>query len=303
MPNTLVHIGIQGPVNRLLFNGALPQWMMLGCIIPDIPWIAQRFLALLPGVNRLDLRIYSINQSSLFFCLILSAALALGTKRFLPVFGMLGINSLFHLLLDATQIKWANGVQLFVPFSWQLLRFDWFWPEHIFAYAGSLAGLIFLAFTWKKTVALDLQLSRPKPFRGAIMLFLLLFYGGGPLLFFQQALEANNHFCRTLTNKPERPGQTIEFDRGSFSSKDKMFLPFTQERFMLEGQLPKTDSLLSLQGRFLSPNTIEVTAFHQHSRFRDRAATLGILLVAAIWIFSLRQTIRQFQTPHQGDSV
>ncbi|MBU1985662.1 MAG: hypothetical protein KJ846_00385, partial [Proteobacteria bacterium] len=125
MPNTLVHIGIQGPLNTLFGKGTNPQWMLLGCIIPDIPWILQRILNFIPGIDPYTLRLYSLNQASLFFCLFMAAALALSTRRSLHIFLLLSLNCLLHLLLDATQIKWANGVQLLVPFSWSMLRFDW----------------------------------------------------------------------------------------------------------------------------------------------------------------------------------
>lgn len=302
MPNTLAHIGIQGPANRLFFSGALPQWMTLGCVLPDIPWISQRVLKLLaPGIDLYSLRLYSINQSSLFFCLILSAALALATRRFLPVFGILAINSFLHLVIDATQIKWANGVHLLTPFSWELLRFDWFWPEHISCYATTLAGLLFLLFTWKKTAAVDLQLALPSAWKGGVLLGLLLFYLLGPQLFYQQTLAANNHFLHTLINKTVRPGKAIEFDRGRFSADDNTFRPFNGETFKLQGQLPQASGRISLQGRFLTPETIEVAAFHQHSRFRDNAATLGILLVAVLWLHSLINTFQRLPHFNQGD--
>ena len=302
MPNTLAHIGIQGPLNSLLCKGTSPQWMLLGCILPDIPWISQRLLTLVPGLDPYALRLYSLNQASLFFCLFLAAALALTTGRPLRIFLLLSLNSLLHLLLDATQIKWANGVQLLVPFSWSLLRLDWFWPEHLSCYAATLIGLLFLACKWRQTAATDLQLARPQAGKITIMACLLLFYTAGPLLFFKQALAADNHFSRTLMDRTERSGKEIELDRAVFSLEKKNIRAFTGETFSLRGPLPERSGLVSVQGHFIDPTTIEVTASHQHNHYRAPASSLGLLLIAALWIHSLILTkIRpQPHTPQQG---
>ncbi|MDD3814577.1 MAG: hypothetical protein PHZ02_08015 [Desulfocapsaceae bacterium] len=287
MPNTLVHIGTQGPLNSMFGKGASPQWMLLGCIIPDIPWILQRILKFIPGIDPYALLLYSLNQASLFFCLFMAAALALSTRRFLHIFLLLSLNCLLHLLLDATQIKWANGVQLLVPFSWSMLRFDWFWPEHISYYVATLAGLLFLAFNWRKIAATDLEITRPTAGKTTIIACLLLFYSAGPFLFFKQALAADNHFCRTLMGQNDRAGKNIELDRVIFFSETKSVRPFSGEVFTLHGPLPDTSGLISVQGYFIDPDTIQVTGFHQHNQYRTVTTFIGLLLIAALWFQSL----------------
>ncbi|MEK6202383.1 MAG: hypothetical protein N2A40_08205 [Desulfobulbaceae bacterium] len=287
MPNTLVHIGTQGPLNSLLCKGTSPHWMLLGCITPDIPWILQRILTAIPGIDPYTLRLYSMNQASLFFCLFIAAALALVTRRPLLIFLLLSLNCLLHLLLDATQIKWANGVHLLVPFSWSMLRFDWFWPEHISYQTATIVGLIFLAFNWKKIAATELELTRPTAAKVPIIFFLLLFYGGGPFLFFKQALAADNHFCHTLMSQSDRTSKNIELDRVYFSSESKSIKLFRGEIFTLHGPLPDANSLISVQGHFIDPNTIQVTEFHQHHQYRTITSSLGLLLIATLWVHSL----------------
>ena len=44
MPNTLAHLGVQALVTRTLLPRAELRWIALGCVIPDLPWIAQRAL-------------------------------------------------------------------------------------------------------------------------------------------------------------------------------------------------------------------------------------------------------------------
>jgi hypothetical protein len=95
-------------------------------VIPDVPWILQRIVSAgftASVVDPYDLRLYTIVQSSLIACLVLSLALSLLSSAPRRVFMLLAFNSFVHLLLDAMETKWANGVNLFAPFSWQLLNF------------------------------------------------------------------------------------------------------------------------------------------------------------------------------------
>ncbi|HID02690.1 MAG TPA: hypothetical protein EYP18_05730, partial [Desulfobacterales bacterium] len=80
MPNTLVHIAIQTPLTRLGMKEAPLQWIAVGCIIPDIPWIVQRIFTYFPGIDTLNLRLYTVTQASLIYCLILSLALSMLTS-------------------------------------------------------------------------------------------------------------------------------------------------------------------------------------------------------------------------------
>ena len=113
MPNTLAHLGVQALVSRTLVRNADLKWVYIGAIIPDLPWILQRVVMMGPAhIDAYDMRLYAITQASLFLCLIISSALAALSTHFGRTFVILGLGSLFHLLLDAFQIKWANGVHL-----------------------------------------------------------------------------------------------------------------------------------------------------------------------------------------------
>ena len=62
---------------------------------PDLPWILQRLVQVaLPSFDAYDLRLYAIVQASLFFCLLLSLALAMFSTLFWRTFAILGINSI-----------------------------------------------------------------------------------------------------------------------------------------------------------------------------------------------------------------
>ena len=58
--------------------------------------------------------------ASLAGTLLLCAAIAALTTTPRLVASVLGLNALLHLLLDATEQKWGNGVHLLAPFSWRM---------------------------------------------------------------------------------------------------------------------------------------------------------------------------------------
>jgi len=144
MPNTLAHLGINGLITRKLIKQSDLLLIYLGTLIPDFPWIIQRtVLALIPNINPYDLRLYCVILASLFFSILLSAAISflfINTKKTFIIFTL---GSLIHLLLDSIEIKWANGVHLFAPFSWELFNASFFWPENVLIY-------ILLIFQLKK---------------------------------------------------------------------------------------------------------------------------------------------------------
>ena len=77
MPNTLAHLGINGLITRKLIKQSDLLLIYLGTLIPDFPWIIQRtVLALIPNINPYDLRLYCVILASLFFSILLSAAIS-----------------------------------------------------------------------------------------------------------------------------------------------------------------------------------------------------------------------------------
>lgn len=67
MPNTLVHLGINGLITRTLIKQTDLILIYIGAVIPDIPWIIQRVvLALMQSINTYDLRLYCIILASFF---------------------------------------------------------------------------------------------------------------------------------------------------------------------------------------------------------------------------------------------
>ena len=151
MPNTLAHVGVQVAISRALWRDAELRWISLGCVIPDLPWIAQRAITtLLPQIDPYEMRFYAVAQASLAVSLVACAGFALLSRRPRHLFLLLSVNAVLHLLLDALQTKWANGVHLFAPFSWTIWNAGWFWPESPWTWFLTALGLGAFAWLWRE---------------------------------------------------------------------------------------------------------------------------------------------------------
>ncbi|MCG6893708.1 MAG: metal-dependent hydrolase [Desulfobacteraceae bacterium] len=286
MPNTLAHIAVQGPGTRALMRNAGFGWILLGCIIPDVPWILLRAAGFALELNPYDLRLYAIVQSSLVFCLVLSLFFASFSKTFLPVFGILATGSLMHLLLDAMQTKWGNGVHLLAPLSWKLLGFHLFWPENAVTYILTASGLVVFALQWRKaSFRMPDLVWRPVASTALAVAYLLL-----PALFLQGPAMADNHFVQTLRHVSDRAGKSVEMDRVRVSDHGGVLYvrTFAGEEIPVRGLSASSVGTVSLKGTFLEDNYLSVTRHHLHlPLYRDTASILGLCLVTLYWIAPL----------------
>ncbi len=233
MPNTLVHLGINGIITRALIKQTDLILIYIGAIIPDIPWIIQRaVIALIPSINNYDLRLYCVVLASFFSSIILSSALAFLFNESKKVFIIFTLGSLIHLLLDSIEIKWANGVHLFAPFSWELFNAGLFWPENVPIYILTVFGILYIIFQWKQTLLSPLNLSFKNLPKLVVTFSCLIFYLSLPLIFLDNVEKANNHFVKTLRDYEHRPGNYFEIDRGNYVDNlkgDRFITPFSEE--------------------------------------------------------------------------
>lgn len=287
LPNTLAHIGIQTPLTRLLIKEAPLQWIVMGCIIPDIPWIVQRILHTTADIDPVALHLYATTQASLAYCLILSLVLSMLTRDSKMIFLLLAMNSLFHLLIDATQIKWGNGVNLLAPFSWEILHFDLFWPEHFSSYLLTGIGLLTLLIHWRKAICCDLKLQYPNPAKSLCLVSCLLLYLFSPLLLVNNAYEADTHYSKTLSSPKDRTGKRVALDRAKYNAEEHTISNYSGAQFKISNPPSGDSNILSIQGQFLDKETIELSDFHFHRPYRDLASYAGLLLALIFWMHSL----------------
>ena len=280
MPNTLAHLGINGLLTRTLIKQADLILIYFGALIPDIPWIFQRIVpALFPKINLFDLRLYCVVVASLFFSAILSFAFAnifSDTKRTFLIFSL---GSLLHLLLDSIETKWANGVHLFAPFSWELYNAGFFWPENIFIYLLTALGFLYLIWNWRQTINPSLQFSLSSS-KLSLSIFLVMIYLFLPFLFMNNAEEANNHFVKTLRKYDNRPGKYFEIDRGKYIDNpkgDRLATSFNEELKVVNLNLSKSE-IMSIRGKFISKNEIQILEYHVHSN-RDLFTYIALLII------------------------
>jgi len=290
MPNALAHFGVQGLTTRFFLRDSDVKWIYLGCILPDLPWIMQRFVRyLFPRVDVYDLRLYAVVQASFLFCLLLGLALAALSTRFWRTFAILGLNAFLHLVLDAFQIKWANGVHFLAPISWRMTNFGMFWPESLTNRVLTLFGLSFVLVYWwsgfRRPVCMNWRSVR----RLTTLIALVSVYFLLPILLLRGPEEADNHFVRTLRNRNERTGRYVEIDRRHYfpTTRGGVLRTFAGEELNMEGIELDHPAIVSIRGTFISEDRVQVEEYHVHSWIRDGASYLGLLLLFILWVSSL----------------
>lgn len=289
MPNALAHIGVHALVIRGVIRKAGMGWILTGCFLPDLPWILQRLVRVLPlDISPYDLRIYAAVQSALALCLVGVAALSCLSMRPLRAGLVMGLGCLLHLLLDATQTKWANGAVLFAPFDWRLLNFGLYWPEDWPALAMTGFGLGYFIWAWRR----ERPWAGPPPAAGplprrryAAAACLAAAYGLLPLTLMASALRADLHYAATLRQVEARPGRPAGFDRSRVvrgPDGAPFLLVWTGERLPLAGlPLPGGARLVSATGHFSPEGDFVAEALHVHpAGQRDAFSYLGLLALA-----------------------
>lgn len=286
LPNVLVHFAVQGAPARRLAPGLDPRWIYLGCVLPDVAWIGRRALSGLGApVDPIDLRLYAMVQASLFGSLILAAALALLSRRPGAVFAVLGVGALAHLLLDACEQKWGNGVHLLAPFDWTATRFDLFPNDGIVNLALTAAGALLLVRELRRRGTPPPLPAPPAP-RVVAAALLGVAYLAAPLAFTRSVLDSNSYSVATLRARAERTGRRVGLERVRLQRgpAGPEIALWTGERVAAEGSLPAGSVRLSLEGRFTAPDRLRVERYAVQRFDRDWPSYAGLALLAALWL-------------------
>ena len=269
-----------------MYRGSDPRWILLGCVIPDLPWILQRAIRHLSlPVDPYDLRLYCIAQASLFLCLIAAGAFAALARQPFRTFLVLATGVIFHLGLDALETKWANGVHLLAPVSWEITNVGFFWPESTLVKVLTVAGLAYIAWIIWQLGPRKLQLAKNSPAQWGVSSALLALYIALPFAMMTGPYEADNHFVKTLKESARRTGKPIEFDRAEIVENSRSEIKtFAGEIIEVSAIRLPSAGLVSLTGRFLDHDTVSVVRLHVHSAGeRAGASILGLFLLALLW--------------------
>jgi hypothetical protein len=287
LPNSLVHFAVQGAATRGLGRGIDPRWIYLGCVLPDTAWIVRRAAAGLGlPVDPIDLRLYAMAQASLAGSLVLCAAVALCSRRPRLVFGVLGVNASLHLLLDACERKWGNGVHLLAPFDWSLTRFDLFPNDGGLNLILTAAGALLVAVELLRGPARAAPGPALPSWRRGAAALLGLVYLAAPLLLMPAVLESDSYSVRTLRERERRAGRRVGLDRVWLlrGADGPQIALWTGERVRTAGELPEGELRISLEGRFLAPDLLLVENHAVQGFDRDLPSYAGLALLALLWL-------------------
>ncbi len=288
MPNTLVHFAAQGAASHALWRRLDPRFVYLGCLLPDVPWILRRAVVGfgLPA-DTFDLRLYTMALASLAVTLLLAAAVAALTSAPRRVLAVLAVNALLHLLLDATEVKFGNGVHLLAPLSWRMTSFGLIPGESPIYFALSVGGALLVAWEIARRhvtgVACDLRPRRLAAAAALIAAYLL-----APLPFLGAIEASDSYSVKTLREKDARPGRAVSLDRTAFLTTPAggFVQLWTGERVRATGALPTHDATVSLHGTFLERDVLRVDRLVEHRHNRDWASYLGLLFLALVFLRS-----------------
>lgn len=230
------------------------------------------------------------------------------SARPVRVFGILAVNSFLHLVLDACQAKWANGVHLFAPCSWEMLNFGLFWPESLINVTLTLWGLAYVIVTWRRRGPGECRVvgSYGRRIIGGLALFVL--YLGLPLLMLEGPERADNHFVSTLRTEDHRVGRYIEFDRRPYLRlpEGDLLLTYAGEHLVVDPRSLDRPGTVSVKGRFANRTTLHIQELRVHwPMFRDLSSYIGLTLVALVWCVGLYRDLRvspTFRSNPSGDS-
>ena len=236
-------------------------------------------------VDAFDLRLYTMAQASLALTLVLAAAVAAATVAPRVVVAILGVNALLHLLLDASEIKWGNGVHLFAPFSWRMTSFDLLDGESRLVLILTLLGAavaVAVIVRWRPP-AIDLDF---RPRRLAAAAGLMGVYLVAPVVFLGAIEATDSYSVKTLREVERRPGRTVGLDRTVFlvTPTGGVVETWNGERVPVTGPVPDHDARVSLYGTFVEPDLLRVDRYVEHRASRDWPSYLALLLLVALWL-------------------
>jgi hypothetical protein len=289
MPNILAHIGVQGLATGVAAPRIGTRWVLLACVAPDVPWMFQRAIrAVLPHLDTYAVRAYAVGQASLVGTTFLLGAIALIGARPRLLFGMFTLNAVAHLVLDAAQTKWANGVHFFAPLTWEAVGIGWFWPESVVAGVMTLSGLAFVVTRMMRHRGSDhAPPLKWVPRRFVAVGAMLVMYIVLPISWMPAVEAADSHWIGTLRAYEDRPGRRVEFDRAFVrASADSMVLEtFAREHLAMDGIAPERQGKISIRGRFVTPARVLVETYHFHAMwFRGPASYIGLVFLVYFWL-------------------
>ncbi len=214
--------------------------------------------------------------------------MAILSTNILKIFTILSLNSLFHLILDACEVKWSGGVHFFVPLSWKMVRFDLFWPGGMITQIITISSVIFILLTWRSSLGIKNGISIRPLIRIWISASLIMMYFIFPFFLLQGPEDANNRFVKTLRSYVSREGNYIEFYRVRYipTKSGGVLETGTGEKILVKGINLNERGEISIRGKFIKNNVVKVLDYYVHNHIiMDIANYIGITYFILLLLF------------------
>lgn len=293
MPNTLAHIGLQVSATKAVAKDFDVRLVLVGCLIPDLPWILQRLLNVTP-LDVLDVRAYTLTMASPFFCTIFALGFGLFFKRWMWVFAGVSIQCLLHLLLDGLQDKKGAGVHWFAPFNWTEFSFPIFpmegWIIHTASILGICVSILILWLTIKHLPKWRISSMSSVPrIKGGLIITLFGIYTLLPLALLDQPINANVHNLAIWERLIEREGKQIRLDRCQFApgSPAKIKDSLSKDWISISGIDLKEPATVSLIATFIKADQLRADSYFVHTKgLRSFYTMIGLGFILLIFLSS-----------------
>jgi len=295
MPDLLSHFGAGYLVSRWSVRRSDVPLILGGSLLPDVGWIARRALHGLFSTDSIALSVWLIPWHTPWVLLLGCATLALICRTPVRAFSILYGVSWVHLLLDASQTRFGNGVLFLYPLSMRETSWHLFWPESPVNHAlaiGSfilLLGLLFglvdgpLTVGWAPSRASEGgQPSRRR--RLFLSLIFVLAAVATVSLTRARLVEENVFNLRFVTDPSAFEGRRIALDRSLVvGDAPPRLRTFNGRQFLLTGDLDvNPGDTISLEGTY-GGGRIAVQRYHKHQEeLRSLYSLVGLTMYGGL---------------------
>jgi hypothetical protein len=284
----MIHYGTTLAAGWPLRDRSITMSLLLGATWPDLPWVLLRGLHMVvPISSSLTPSYYVQPFATPLMCLWAGVIFACCVRRPRRQAVAFVAAAWLHLLLDACQTRFGNGVAFLYPLSGKLYDFEVFWEESPVGLAMLALSVGFVAVVAKQGVA-SMTWKRPPAMWVAV---LLVGYFAMPVVTWS-LMRGDDTFGMAFVSDPTSfEGRTVGFDRNLLAGTNPPILRTWYGRDLRLVGVPaeaQAGDIVSVRGRY-TDGEIAVEAFHVHLRHLHDVPSMVALAVFVVILWRARR--------------